>query len=122
MAAEVVDHLEQLRVAIENSEFHVRSGERRRATRGPDRRTKGSRSRTRKGHLIRQLAKPTGPVPVSVTVSIGVAASTEETTGPDAVLAEADKALYRAKANGRNRLETARSGRRRARAKSADIA
>jgi len=120
--AEVVNHLEQLRVAIENSEFHVRSGERRRASRGPDRRSKGSRSRARKGHLIRQLAQPTGPVPVSVTVSIGVAASTGESTGPDAVLVEADQALYRAKANGRNRIESARPGRRRARTKAADIA
>jgi diguanylate cyclase (GGDEF)-like protein len=120
--AEVVDHLEQLRLAIESSEFHVRSGERRRASRGADRRAKGSRSRARKGHLIRQLAQPTGPVPVSVTVSIGVAASTEESTRPDAVLVEADKALYRAKANGRNRVEAARAGRRRTRAKAVDIA
>ena len=51
---------------------------------------------------------------VSVTVSIGVASAGGEKSFPDAVLQAADKALYRAKGNGRNRVETAGSSRARA--------
>jgi diguanylate cyclase (GGDEF)-like protein len=40
-------------------------------------------------------------------VSIGVASGLNEGSNPDVVLQSADKALYRAKAKGRNRLETA---------------
>ena len=36
---QVVDHLEQLRVAIELSRFHLRGVDRRQAPRGPDRRS-----------------------------------------------------------------------------------
>ncbi|MPZ58984.1 MAG: diguanylate cyclase [Rhizobiales bacterium] len=43
---------------------------------------------------------------MNATVSIGTA-WTKDNVGIDAVLAEADAALYRAKANGRNRLELA---------------
>ncbi|MCH8503915.1 MAG: GGDEF domain-containing protein [Ectothiorhodospiraceae bacterium] len=43
---------------------------------------------------------------VSVTISIGVAERTETLRTPDAVLVAADKALYRAKKTGRNRLST----------------
>ena len=102
---DVVDHLEQLRAAIESSQFRMRGSDRRRVPRGPERRIPPARRRTRKGHLIRQLAeKPSAAL--SVTVSIGVAASTKENPYPDLVLQTADKALYRAKANGRNRIET----------------
>jgi GGDEF domain-containing protein len=120
--AQVVDHLEQLRAKIESSEFHPRGGDRRQAPRGPDRRNQRTSGRTRKGHAIRQLAQDSAPTAFSVTVSIGVATSAKEGSDPEHVLQAADKALYRAKANGRNRVETASSPRRRARIKAAGIA
>ncbi|HLY45064.1 MAG TPA: diguanylate cyclase [Stellaceae bacterium] len=43
----------------------------------------------------------------SITISIGVAAFPEAGDTPETVLRVADEALYRAKANGRNRVETA---------------
>jgi diguanylate cyclase (GGDEF)-like protein len=121
--SEVVDHLEQLRAAIQTSEFRKRSGDRRQVSRGPDRRNeRASRGRARKGHAIRQLAKEKAPESaLSVTVSIGVATSAQERPYPDLVQQEADKALYRAKANGRNRVEMA-SVPRRSRVKAAGIA
>jgi len=120
--AEVVDHLEQLRKAIESSEFRMRGGDRRQAPRGPDRRNARVRGRARKGQAIRELAQDKPPAPLSVTVSMGVATSAKEESDPELVLQAADKALYRAKANGRNRLETATSPRRRTRIKAAGIA
>ena len=120
--AEVVDHLEQLRAAIEASEFHMRSGDRRQVPRGPDRRNEKTRGRPKKGHAIRQLLQEKPAKPLSVTVSIGVATSAKDEGYPDDVLEAADKALYRAKANGRNRLETAAPARRRTRVKAAGIA
>lgn len=123
--AEVMDHLEQLRAKIEGSEFHQRSGDRRQVPRGPDRRNQSrrnhrSRVRPRKGDAIRNLAEEKSETPLSVTVSMGVASSSREKAKVDLVLQAADKALYRAKANGRNRVETA-SGRR-SRSKTAEIA
>ena len=117
---EVSEHLERLRAQIESSEFHMRRGERRQVPRGPDRRTRPARSR-RTGHAIRRLAHGQSPAPLSVTVSIGVASSGKNRLHPEHVLQAADKALYRAKANGRNRIETA-SDRRRAGVKTAGIA
>jgi GGDEF domain-containing protein len=118
--SEVVDHLEQLRATIESSEFRMRAGDRRQAPRGPDRRNDRTRSRARKGDAIRQLAQESGPAPLSVTISIGVATSAKHESDPEHVLQAADKALYRAKANGRNRVETASL--RRPRIKTAGIA
>ncbi len=45
---------------------------------------------------------------VSVTVSMGLAERSGTTTAPEQVLKAADKALYKAKKNGRNRLEKAK--------------
>ena len=123
--AEVVDHLEQLRAKIEASEFRRRNGDRRQVPRGPDRRNQSGRNqrgraRLRKGDAIRNLAGEKSQAPLSVTVSMGVASSTREKTSADLVVQAADKALYRAKANGRNRVETASS--RRGRMKTAEIA
>ncbi len=120
--AEVVEHLEHLRAAIETSEFRMRSGERRQTPRGPDRRNDRTRGRARKGQAIRELAQDKPAAPLSVTVSIGVATSAKDETNPDVVLQAADKALYRAKENGRNRVETASVSRRRSRVKATEIA
>ena len=113
--SEVVDHLEQLRVAIESSQFRVRGNDRREVPRGPDRRNERGRGRARKGDSIRKLAQPQSPAALSVTVSVGVATSSKQDLPPEEVLQSADKALYRAKANGRNRVETASSARRKTR-------
>ena len=122
---QVVEHLEQLRATVECSEFRMRGGDRRQATRGPDRRNQRPRARARKADAIRQLAQESVAVPLSMTISIGVATSAtsvKEGSDPAEVLEAADKALYRAKANGRNRVETASSPRRRTRVKTAGIA
>ena len=57
-----------------------------------------------------------------MTASIGVASSGQENSPPEEVIQAADKALYRAKAAGRNRVEIAASARRRTRSKAAGIA
>jgi diguanylate cyclase (GGDEF)-like protein len=118
---DVLDHLEKLRTRIETSEFHMRHDDRRQVPRGADRRSQRSRGRGRAGHAIRQLAQEKTSAPLTVTVSIGVAASVKDKVHPDAIVQAADQALYRAKANGRNRIEHA-SDRRRARTKTAGIA
>jgi diguanylate cyclase (GGDEF)-like protein len=119
--AEVVSHLEELRVAIENAQFHMRGNDRRQVSRGPDRRS-ATRSRARKADAIRQLARDISKESISVTVSMGVASCLSAGTLTEEVLKAADKALYRAKANGRNRVELAASRRRSGHAKAAGIA
>ncbi len=119
---QVVDHLERLRETIESSKFRMRREDRRQVPRGPDRRNQRPRGRARKGDAIRQLAQESVPAPLSVTISIGVATSAKEGSDREHVLQAADKALYRAKANGRNRLETESSSGRRTRVKAAGIA
>ena len=51
------------------------------------------------------LASPAGH-PVTFTISIGMAASERHHTGIEPLMADADAALYRAKAAGRNRVLT----------------
>jgi diguanylate cyclase (GGDEF)-like protein len=80
------DCLEELRREVESSRFVIRSRMRPR----------------RKPKRVRTGGKP-GQV-VSVTVSIGMACRNEKHARPQAVLKAADKALYRAKKQGRNRL------------------
>lgn len=96
-ASAVQDYLELLRLNIENSSFRVRSGqERRHAARDTDRRAKIGRRGIRQG-TSRLL---------QVTVSIGLAESRPKLDVSE-VIPMADKALYRAKQGGRNRLELA---------------
>ncbi|MET0680448.1 MAG: GGDEF domain-containing protein [Burkholderiales bacterium] len=84
-------HLEQLRADI--AAYRM-------ALRAPDR-----PRRTRSGK--RRRGAPGGTKNLSVTVSIGVAARTPRRDQPAAVIKAADKALYRAKRGGRNRVEGA---------------
>jgi diguanylate cyclase (GGDEF)-like protein/PAS domain S-box-containing protein len=56
-------------------------------------------------NLVAELRITSGETSLGVTVSIGIASLRGTADTPDAVLARADVALYRAKANGRNRVE-----------------
>lgn len=107
--AEVEPHLEQLRATIETAYFHMRGNERRQVPRGAERRSGANRNRSRKADAIRKLARNNLKDFLSVTVSIGAASSSSSGTATEEVLRTADKALYRAKANGRNRVEIAAS-------------
>lgn len=85
---DALPHLEQLRSAIHSAGFVIRA-----------------RNRPRK--------KPDTPKPskatqkkASVTISIGVAEKDTKHTSPQEVIKAADKALYRAKKAGRNRVST----------------
>lgn len=107
---ETVPHLEALRTAIEESRFRVRRGEERRsAPRGPDRRV-AARKKASRASAPAQLSDGK----LSVTVSIGVAEPTPRTQEVEQVIQAADKALYRAKQSGRNRVEVAGTPRARA--------
>jgi len=104
-AGDTLKHLELLRQTIENSSFHVRNPNDRRSVRqGPDRR------RAPKKKISLKRAKPPqqpAGIELSVTVSIGVAESSERTSDVNQVIQSADQALYRAKESGRNRVEVA---------------
>ena len=120
--SEVLDHLEKLRAAIEASKLRLRGPDRRQDARGPDRRNQRPRGRGKTSHAIRQISRVTAPAELSVTASLGVATSRGENPSAEEVLQAADKALYRAKAAGRNRIEIASAPRRRIRTKAAGIA
>ena len=99
---DVLPHLEILRMEIEASAFRVREGQERRAvSHGTDRRKAVRPRRT----ILRQKQPASVPGRVSVTVSIGVAQSSARTRQAEQVIQSADKALYRAKRAGRNRVE-----------------
>jgi diguanylate cyclase (GGDEF)-like protein len=85
-----VSATEAVREAIARRRFHRR---------GPDR----PRRRPRK-------PRPAAGATVSLSISAGVAASGPERRHPRQVLLAADAALYRAKGNGRNRVEAADGG------------
>jgi diguanylate cyclase (GGDEF)-like protein len=96
---EIVDILELLRLNIESSTFRVRSGdERRKVQRPSDRRSE------RKKREVPRLS-PDSSTALSVTVSIGIGESQPKLSS-DEIINQADKALYRAKRGGRNRIET----------------
>jgi len=102
-AFEVLDHLERLRLSIEDAKFSFRASERRQSLRGQDRRKMGRTPGKKTG----QQSRPLQDGGVAITVSIGLAERGQKIKRVDQVLAEADKALYRAKGNGRNRVEVA---------------
>jgi diguanylate cyclase (GGDEF)-like protein len=85
---EAVPYLQKYRRAIENTPFVVRSKTRRKNT-------SKNRGKTKLSGLKR----------AKVTVSIGVAGPDKDITNPERVLKAADKALYRAKKTGRNRVK-----------------
>ncbi len=85
---EAMPYLEELRAKVEESRFSVR---RRGRPRKKPSRAKPARAR-----------KPAGTL--QVTVSIGVAERTDRQPTPQKVVKSADRALYRAKRDGRNRV------------------
>jgi diguanylate cyclase (GGDEF)-like protein len=113
---EVVPHLDSLRSVIEESRFQVRSTpERRSAPRGAGRRVEDKQSTARrKPGRPRNLSAEASLSGLSVTVSIGVAEPGPKMRVVEQVIQAADKALYRAKKAGRNRVETSGEARSRA--------
>ncbi len=91
---EALPHLDALREAVEQSIFVIRGADR--PLRTPEDRR----------------AQPQRDTAVAVTVSIGAAQSSSRLISIEDVLRGADKALYQAKADGRNRVEVYRAARR----------
>ncbi|MDP9162359.1 MAG: GGDEF domain-containing protein [Acidobacteriota bacterium] len=110
-AKDVLDPLETLRITIEASAFRLRSGEERRRN---EPRRSDRRVTTRAGSFARKAQSKTLDGNLYVTVSIGVAQAASATQEVQRVIQLADKALYRAKQSGRNRIETASRSRSRA--------
>ncbi len=113
-AKEVVPDLESLRTLIEESRFRVRgTPERRSAPRGAGRRIEDKKATTRRARP-RNFPAESPQSGLSVTVSIGVAEPGPKAREVEQVVQAADKALYRAKKAGRNRVEAASEPRSRA--------
>ncbi len=85
-AADARPHAEELRRTVESSPFAVRHRPR-------------PRQRPAAGKVRRTKVEP-----ISVTISVGLAEG-DGRAKPEAVIAAADQALYRAKESGRNRVE-----------------
>ena len=120
---DVLEHLEALRTMIEASRFRLRTiAERRAETRGSDRRNAGGQKAAASKPSRTKLPEREAVTALSVTVSIGVAESSAHTREAEQVIQSADKALYRAKRAGRNRVEVFRASRPRARRAGRSIA
>jgi diguanylate cyclase (GGDEF)-like protein len=114
---EVAPHLESLRILIEESKFRIRGmPERRSAPRGTGRRVADKKHKSRQSRLS-NFSSESSPNELSVTVSIGIAEPTTKTQEIEQVIQASDKALYRAKKAGRNRVETTSEPRSRQRQK-----
>ncbi len=100
-AKDAFETLEALRQTIQNSVFRFRGSERRTEPR-PE---VSERRKPGKKKTAAVLQHPAGDL--SVTVSIGVAEPSTRYRLPEQVIHAADQALYRAKHNGRNRVELA---------------
>ncbi len=101
LVAQALPHLEALRKEVETAIFHLRSAPVAVLPPPDDRRKPSKKSSSRS----RPAAARGGEL--SVTVSIGLAEARTPAQQPEQVLRAADKALYRAKQAGRNRVETA---------------
>jgi diguanylate cyclase (GGDEF)-like protein len=113
-AKEAFEHLDALRQIIEKSTFRVRGSERRaesrtenNAEKESDRRASESDRRKSRKRKAASASPSQSPDRLSVTVSIGVAEPSTRYRQPEQVIQTADQALYRAKNNGRNRVELA---------------
>jgi len=100
-AGDVQEHLERLREAVELAEFRLRGSERRAEARGAERRRPRANRKSSHAAASHHLS---GEQSFSVTVSIGFAEATDQQSDPAQVIAAADRALYDAKAMGRNRV------------------
>jgi len=105
------ERVEWVRELIADSPFHLRAHDR------PARRPPGARREEREAVAVGRAEKKSkskrarraeGRDYLKVTVSAGVAAATTRDAQADAVIAEADRALYRAKRGGRNRTVAGR--------------
>jgi diguanylate cyclase (GGDEF)-like protein len=86
-AKESIPHLENFRKALADSQFVVRL-----------------RARKKSTAVKRGRGPATGQKQVQITISIGVAEPGKHHPTPEKVIKAADKALYKAKRNGRNRV------------------
>ncbi len=85
---DTISHLERLRKMVEQTRFVVRGRSRPRNKPEKPKKNRGSRRK------------------VKITISIGVAERNERNATPEQVIQAADKALYRAKKAGRNKVKT----------------
>jgi len=89
---QIESYLEELRASVANYPMKIRSA-------GRPKNSKGSKKLRKKGGSER---------PLKVTISLGAAQRNEKLKNPAAVMAAADKALYRAKNAGRNQVKLSR--------------
>jgi diguanylate cyclase (GGDEF)-like protein len=87
-AAEAMPHLEGVRKAVEETRFIIRGRNRPREKPENPKKVRGSRKK------------------VKITISIGLAERNDKYVTPEQVIKAADKALYKAKKAGRNRIRT----------------